>query len=66
MTETHTIVVPHKSAEGRLLDMASRFLWRVPSVDKALLEKGFHVVFYDMAHLYGSPRAMKLGTDFIR
>lgn len=61
-----TIVVPHKSAEGRPWIWRPAFFGAFPSVDKALLEKGFHVVFYDMAHLYGSPRAMKLGTDFYK
>ena len=29
-----------------------------------MLEKGFHVAYYDLTHLYGSPRAQRLGTDF--
>lgn len=37
-----------------------------PSVDKALLEKWFHVVYYDVTHCYGNPRAVSGGTDFYR
>lgn len=59
-----TIVVPHKIAEGRPWIWRPAFFNAFPSVDKALLEKGFFVVFYDMTHMYGSPRAMELGTEF--
>lgn len=44
--------------------MASCFFGAFASVDEALLKRGFHVVYYDLTHLYGSPRARKSGTDF--
>lgn len=59
-----TVVVPRKVAEGRPWIWRPAFFGAFPSVDKALLEKGFHVVYYDLTHLYGSPRAQRLGTDF--
>ena len=59
-----TVVVPHKVAEGRPWIWRPAFFGAFPSVDKALLEKGFHVAYYDLTHLYGSPRAQRLGTDF--
>lgn len=59
-----TVVVPCKVAEGRPWIWRPAFFGAFPSVDKALLEKGFHVAYYDLTHLYGSPRAQRLGTDF--
>lgn len=59
-----TVVVPRKAAEGNPWIWRPAFFGAFPSVDKALLEKGFHVVYYDLTHLYGSPRAVQLGTDF--
>lgn len=59
-----TLVAPRKAAEGRPWIWRPAFFGAFPSVDKALLEQGFHVVYYDLTHLYGSPRAVRLGTDF--
>ena len=59
-----TVVVPRQAAEGRPWIWRPAFFGAFPSVDKALLEKGFHVVYYDLTHLYGSPRALRLGSDF--
>lgn len=61
-----TVIVPQKSAEGNPWIWRPAFFGAFPSVDKALLEKGFHVAYYDLTHLYGSPRSIKLGTDFYR
>lgn len=59
-----TVVIPRQVAKGRPWIWRPAFFGAFPSVDKALLEKGFHVVYYDLTHLYGSPRAVSLGTDF--
>lgn len=59
-----TVVVPKKAAKGNPWIWRPAFFDAFPSVDKALLEKGFHIVYYDVTHLYGSPRAISLGTDF--
>lgn len=59
-----TIVVPKKAAKGTPWIWRPAFFDAFPSVDKALLEKGFHIVYYDVTHLYGSPRAVSLGTEF--
>lgn len=73
------IVVAPKE-EGKVSDSSSansyaknrQWIWRpaffgaFASVDSALLERGFHVVYYDLTHLYGSPRAVKLGNDFYK
>lgn len=58
------VVTPKKIAQGRPWIWRPAFFGAFPSVDKALLEKGFHVAFYDLTHLYGSPRAMELGSVF--
>lgn len=61
-----TIVVPKKAAKGNPWIWRPAFFDAFPSVDKALLEKGFHIVYYDVTHLYGSPRAVSLGTEFYK
>lgn len=53
-----------KAAKGNPWIWRPAFFDAFPSVDKALLEKGFHIVYYDVTHLYGSPRAVSLGTEF--
>lgn len=58
------VVAPEKAAKGNPWIWRPAFFDAFPWVDIALLNKGFHVVYYDLTHLYGSPRAMNLGTDF--
>ena len=58
------VVVPKKAAEGNPWIWRPAFFNAFPSVDKALLEKGFHIVYYDLTHLYGSPHSAELGTEF--
>lgn len=58
------VVAPKQAAKGNPWIWRPAFFDAFPSVDKALLEKGFHVVYYDLTHLYGSTRAMRLGTEF--
>ncbi len=60
------IVAPAKAAEGRPWIWRPAFFGVFASVDSALLERGFHVAYYDLTHLYGSPRAMKLGDMFYK
>ena len=59
-----TVVVPHKEAAGRPWIWRPAFFGVFSWVDEVLLEKGFHVAYYDVTHLYGSPRAVALGTEF--
>lgn len=58
------IVAPKKAAKGNPWIWRPAFFNAFPSVDKALLEKGFHVAYYDLTHAYGNPRAVALGTEF--
>lgn len=57
-------VCPKQAAQGKPWIWRPAFFGAFPSVDRALLSKGFHVVYYDLTHLYGSPRAMEAGTAF--
>lgn len=58
------IVTPKQAAKENPWIWRPAFFGAFPSVDIALLEKGFHVAYYDLTHLYGSPNAVALGTDF--
>ena len=40
------------------------FFGAFPSVDQALLKEGWHLAYYDVTHLYGSPRAVELSKKF--
>ncbi|MEG1643685.1 MAG: GDSL-type esterase/lipase family protein [Bacteroidales bacterium] len=58
------VVTPKHPATGNPWIWRPAFFGAFASVDKALLEKGFHVAYYDLTHLYGSPRALSLGSAF--
>lgn len=58
------VIVPKKAAPGRPWIWRPAFFGAFPSVDQALLKEGFHIVYYDLTHLYGSPHGVKLGNDF--
>ena len=60
------VVVPKKIAAGRPWIWRPAFFGAFPMADKALLEKGFHVAYFDVTHLYGSPRSVLLGNAFYR
>lgn len=52
------LVVPEKEAEGRPWIWRARFFGHRPEVDIALLKKGWHVAYIDVANLFGSPKAV--------
>ncbi|CAA6692166.1 MULTISPECIES: GDSL-type esterase/lipase family protein [unclassified Lentimonas] len=52
------VVEPHAVAEGTPWIWRARFWGHQPRVDIALLEKGFHVAYVDVANLFGSPKAV--------
>lgn len=58
------VVCPKHAATGNPWIWRSAFFGAFASVDEELLRRGFHVAYYDLTHLYGSPRARKSGTDF--
>ncbi|MBQ6254206.1 MAG: prolyl oligopeptidase family serine peptidase [Bacteroidales bacterium] len=58
------VVIPKEAAPGRPWIWRPAFFAAFPSVDKALLEQGWHLAYYDVTHLYGSPRAVRLSRAF--
>ena len=58
------VVVPAKAAPGLPWICRPAFFDAFASVDKALLKEGWHVAYYDVTHLYGSPRAVRLFKAF--
>lgn len=58
------VVCPKHVATGNPWIWRPAFFGAFASVDEELLRRGFHVIYYDLTHLYGSPRARKSGTDF--
>lgn len=58
------VVVPQQPAPGNPWIWRPAFFDAFASVDKALLADGWHIAYYDVTHLYGSPRAVKLSKSF--
>ncbi|MRH99947.1 prolyl oligopeptidase family serine peptidase [Kriegella sp. EG-1] len=58
------IVFPNKANEERLWIWRARFWGHEPQTDLALLEKGFHIVYVDVAGLFGNNEAVILWNDF--
>ena len=58
------IVFPNKANEARFWIWRARFWGHEPQVDKALLEKGFHLVYVDVAGMWGNNEAVDLWNDF--
>jgi len=55
----HCIVVtPKTAAKGRPWIWRARFFGHEPQTDLALLEKGFHLVYMDVANMFGCPTAV--------
>ncbi len=52
------VVTPKKSAKGRPWIWRARFWAHEPQTDIALLKKGFHLVYCDVANLWGNARAI--------
>ena len=52
------MVVHDKIADGNPWIWRARFFGHEPQTDKALLERGFHVVYVDVSGLWGSPEAV--------
>jgi pimeloyl-ACP methyl ester carboxylesterase len=57
------VVFPNEKSNGHWIWRA-RFWGHEPQVDKALLEKGFHVVYIDVADLFGNQEAVDLWNNF--
>ncbi|MFK7812586.1 MAG: alpha/beta hydrolase family protein [Maribacter sp.] len=58
------IVFPKTKHEQGLWIWRARFWGHEPQTDIALLEKGFHLVYVDVAGMFGSPKAVGIWNDF--
>ncbi|MCK4294422.1 MAG: prolyl oligopeptidase family serine peptidase [Planctomycetes bacterium] len=60
------VVAPKVAAPGRPWIWRARFFGHEPQVDTALLSRGFHLSYMDVAGLFGSPRAVAHWNAFYR
>lgn len=58
------IVQPKKSAENHPWIWRARFWGHEPQTDIALLERGFHVVYCDVAEMFGNDEAVMIWNHF--
>ncbi|MEG1905820.1 MAG: prolyl oligopeptidase family serine peptidase, partial [Bacteroidales bacterium] len=58
------LVKPYRAAPGNPWVLRARFWGHEPQTDIALLERGFHIAYCDVADLYGAPKAVKRWNDF--
>jgi len=63
---TAKIVFPKKPNDDRLWIWRARFWGHEPQTDIALLEKGFHVVYIDVAGLFGNNEAVEIWANFYK
>ncbi len=59
-------VVPKRAAEGRPWIWRARFFGHEPQTDLALLDRGFHLVYMDVAGLFGNDKAVALWNAFYK
>ncbi len=60
------IVKPYVEAPGRPWMIRARFWGHEPQTDIALLEHGYHIVYCDVADLYGSQQAVERWNNLYR
>ncbi len=60
------VVAPHQAAAGHPWIWRARFFGHQPELDLSLLDRGFHVAYCDVAHLYGAPEALRRWDAFYR
>lgn len=58
------VVVPREAAEGRPWIWRARFWGHEPQTDIALLERGFHLAYCDVANLWGNSEALRRWDRF--
>jgi len=58
------VVTPRTVAPGKPWIWRARFFGHEPQTDIALLGEGFHLVYIDVAGLFGSPRAVAIWDQF--
>ncbi|MCK3685562.1 GDSL-type esterase/lipase family protein [Maribellus sp. YY47] len=60
------IVVPKNAAKGNPWVWRARFWGHEPQFDIALLERGFHIVYCDVAELFGNKEALSTWNQFYK
>ena len=60
------VVTPKETAPHRPWIWRARFFGHQPQADIALLSKGFHLVYMDVADLFGSPKAVAHWNAFYK
>jgi pimeloyl-ACP methyl ester carboxylesterase len=60
------VAIPDNIAAGKPWIWRARFWGHEPQTDKALLRRGFHVVYANVAGLWGSPKAVKRWDAFYK
>jgi hypothetical protein len=58
------VVSPKKVANGQPWIWRARFWGHEPQTDIALLERGFHIAYMDVAEMYGNEESIKLWNSF--
>lgn len=58
------VVAPEQAAEGHPWIWRARFFGHQPELDLSLLDRGWHVAYCDVTHLFGGPEAMKRWDSF--
>ncbi len=58
------LVLPKKAANGNPWIWRARFFGHEPQTDVALLEKGFHLAYVDVAGLFGAPEAVRIWDGY--
>ncbi|GAB6120371.1 GDSL-type esterase/lipase family protein [Dysgonomonas termitidis] len=60
------VVKPKEAAPGKPWIWRTRFWAHEPQTDIALLERGFHLVYCDVAELMGNQEALSIWSDFYK
>ena len=60
------LVKPKWSAKGHPWIWRTRFWGHEPQTDIALLERGFHLAYIDVAELFGNDECIKIYNDFYK
>ena len=58
------VVSPKRVAKGQPWVWRARFWGHEPQTDIALLERGFHIAYMDVAEMYGNDESVKLWNQF--
>lgn len=58
------VAVPKKTAPGHPWVWRARFWGHEPQTDIALLERGFHIAFCDVAEMFGNDKALSIWDNF--